>query len=146
MAITRYAAPRPTAWGNFDVFNRLLNDTLVGREMNGSEWMPAVEITESADQLTLSAELPGLTTDDIGLDFENGVLTLRGEKKAASETEGDRYHVVERRYGSFQRTFTLPRTVDPDAVSAEFDNGILTVHLPKAAAAKSRSIQIQGTE
>ena len=142
MAITRYTARRPN-WSNFDqMFGSLLNDRFLTEGNTGSDWIPAVEISESSDQLTLRAEMPGLSEEDIQLEFENGVLTLRGEKKAESEREGDRYHVVERRFGSFQRSFTLPRTVDSNAVEAEFANGVLTVHLPKAAEAKSRTISI----
>ena len=82
--------------------------------------------------------------EDVNVDIENNILTIRGEKREAHEEadEGGRYHVSERRYGSFHRRFTLPRSVEADAVQAEFEGGILTVRLPKAAEAKSRTIEI----
>jgi HSP20 family protein len=86
--------------------------------------------------------------EDVDVDIENNILTVRGEKREERE-EGDekrRYHVSERRYGSFQRAFTLPRSVQADEIRAEFDNGVLTVRMPKAPSAKSRSIQITGAK
>ena len=82
---------------------------------------------------------------DVEIEFENNVLSIRGEKQdERSEGESDRYHIWERRYGSFHRSFTLPRTVDSSAIDAEFANGVLAVRLPKAAEAKSRKISING--
>ncbi len=107
-------------------------------------WFPAVDVEESADEVTLAAELPGMLEEDVHVEIENNILTVRGEKREERE-EGDekrRYHVWERRYGSFQRTFTLPRSVQTDAIQAEFKNGVLTVRMPKTPDAKSRSIQI----
>ena len=108
-------------------------------------WMPAVNVDETANELRLTAELPGMSTDDIELELENNVLTLRGEKADTRETGDDtrRYHVWERRYGSFQRSFTLPRTVKADEIDAEFVDGVLHVRLPKVAEAKSRRIAVR---
>ncbi len=100
------------------------------------------------DELILTAELPGMIEDDVHLEIENNILTIRGEKREERE-EGDEkrsFHVWERRYGSFQRAFTLPKSVTTDKIKANFDNGILTVRMPKAAKAKSRTIEIKGTK
>jgi HSP20 family protein len=103
-----------------------------------------VNVEEAADELLLTAELPGMLYEDISLDIENNILTIRGEKRETRDEadEGRKYHVSERTYGSFHRSFTLPRTVEADSIEARFDNGVLTVRLPKAPEAKSRSIEI----
>ncbi|MCA9737010.1 MAG: Hsp20/alpha crystallin family protein [Gemmatimonadota bacterium] len=144
MAITRYTARRPNPWQDFDqLFNRFFTDRPLAPEGTSvSDWMPAVDVRESAEELTLTADLPGLTEKDIDIEFENGVLTIRGEKRSEEQKDGERYHIWERRYGSFQRSFTLPRTVKSDSVRAEFDQGVLTVHLPKVPEAKSRKIEV----
>ena len=105
-------------------------------------------VEETAEELVLTAELPGLTDDDIEIELENSVLTIRGEKNAERH-EGDeskKYHVWERSYGSFQRSFTLPRTVAPDKIEADFEKGVLHVRMPKAPEAKGRRIAIGGRE
>jgi HSP20 family protein len=107
--------------------------------------MPAVSVSEAKDELLLTAELPGLTEDDITVELENNVLTVSGEKNEVREEDDEerKYHVYERSYGSFSRSFTLPRTVDGQNIVATFDHGILTVKLPKVAEAKGRKIEIQ---
>ena len=109
-----------------------------------SVWPPAVNVEETKEELILSAELPGMNIDDVVIEVENNVLSLRGEKREARE-EGDdrRYHLWERCYGSFERSFTLPRTVKTDEITAQFKDGILHVQMPKAAEAKSRKISIK---
>ena len=106
--------------------------------------MPAVDVEETADELTLTAELPGLSRDDVEIELENNILTVRGQRSETKTSEERRFHVWERRYGSFQRSFTLPRTVSADGISAEFEDGLLRVHMPKAAEAKGRRIEIGG--
>ena len=111
-------------------------------------FMPAVEIAESADELTVTAELPGIDQKDVHVEIDGDLLTLRGEKQEERK-EGDEkseYHLVERSYGAFQRSFTLPRSVDPQKVTAGFDKGVLTVRLPKLAAdrPRGRTIPIGG--
>jgi HSP20 family protein len=115
-----------------------------GTEVTGA-WYPVVDVRETSDELTLQAELPGLAAEDVGVGVENGVLSISGEKKQEVEEEkdGSDYHLVERRYGRFERSFTLPRSVDAGKVKAEFANGVLTVTLPKAEAAKPRRIEVQ---
>jgi len=150
MAITKYTFRNPTyaPWRDLEeVSNRLarfFDDTPLSTGTNGGNWMPSVNVAESADELVLTAELPGLTEDDVTIELENNVLSISGEK-AEERTEGDderRYHLWERRYGSFQRSFTLPRTVKADDITARFDQGVLTVHLPKVPEAKGRKIAI----
>lgn len=108
-------------------------------------WLPPTDITENDVELTLTAELPGLEQKDVEISIQDGMLLLKGEK-AEEHKEGDekRYHLFERTYGSFQRTFTLPRTVDASKITAEFSKGVLKIHMPKTpeAVAKTRKIEI----
>ena len=108
-----------------------------------STWMPPVDIFQTGDhELVLKAELPDMTRDDIDITVENFVLTIKGEKKAVSEVKDDQYHHIERRYGTFSRSFSLPQTVDSNRVSAEYKNGVLTVRLPLREEAKPRTIKV----
>jgi HSP20 family protein len=149
MAITRYATRRPAAnvWGDFDdVSNRLsrLFDESLFATPRADRWLPPVTVSESTGELVLTAELPGMRREDISIDLENNVLTISGEKTETRE-EGDeerRYHVYERNFGSFTRSFTLPRTIDAAGIVATFDNGVLTMKLPKVPEAKGRRIEI----
>jgi len=107
-----------------------------------STWMPPVDIFQTGEhELVLKAELPDMSRDDIDINIENFVLTIKGEKKA-SDVKDEQYHHAERRYGSFSRSFSLPQTVDPNRVSAEYKNGVLTVRLPLREDAKPRSIKV----
>jgi HSP20 family protein len=107
-------------------------------------WVPATDIVETPDALTLTAELPGLDRKDVDISVDDGMLTIRGEKTDDRTVEGSKHHVFERSYGSFQRTFTLPRTVDASKINAEFGKGVLTVVMPKTteAMAKGRKIEV----
>jgi HSP20 family protein len=150
MAITKYAFRRPTYSASRDlddVSNRLArffdDSTLFAGDRVG-RWMPAVGVSETADELLLTAELPGVTEEDISIELENNVLSISGEK-TETRVEGDeerRYHVWERSFGSFTRSFTLPSTVDGANIMATFENGVLTVKLPKVAEARGRKIEI----
>jgi len=115
------------------------------RPTNGGTWFPAVNVEETADELVLTAELPGMSHEDIDLEVENSVLTISGEKLNEREesSEERKYHLWERNYGSFQRSFTLPRTVDAEKIDARFENGILHIHMPKQEEAKGRKISIR---
>jgi HSP20 family protein len=111
-------------------------------------WMPAMDIVEKDNMLVLTAELPGVAEKDVEINYENGVLTISGEKQEETK-EGARdsdFYLWERRYGSFQRSFTLPRTVDIDKITAEFRNGVLKVVLPKAAENKPKGKKIELTK
>jgi len=149
MAITRYTLRNPTFSPFRDLeevsnrLARLFDDSMTGAPTGG--WIPAVNVEETKDEVILSAELPGMSQDNINIDIENNVLTVSGEK-TEERTEGDeerRYHLWERRYGSFNRSFTLPRTVKADEIRASFDSGVLRIHMPKVPEAKGRKISIQ---
>ena len=153
MTITRYARRSPflSPWLEVeDMGNRL--HRLFGDSPNGeasplSLWSPHVNVEEGSEELLLTVEVPGMGIEDIEIEVENNVLSLQGEKKEETEEkeEGDdrRYHLRERRYGSFKRTFTLPRTVKTEKISAHVKDGILFIRIPKAPEAKSRKIAIK---
>lgn len=128
-----------------DEMTRLFAGGGLGREemMHGA-WSPKVDIFENKDHLILEAELPGMKREDFELSFENNVISLKGERKFEKKTEGDNYHRVERSYGEFTRSFTLPQTVTAEGATAEFNNGILRVSLPKREDTKARKIEITG--
>src|SRR5690349_1360495 len=113
-------------------------------EMTHGAWAPSVDIYEDKDRLILEAELPGMNRDDFDISVENNVITLRGDRKFEKKTDGDNYHRVERSYGSFTRSFTLPQTVTAEGASADFENGVLRVSLPKRAETKARKIEVTG--
>lgn len=105
-------------------------------------WNPRVDIAETQDSIVLEADLPGMKPGDFELSVENYTLTLRGERKFEKKTEGENYHRVERSYGSFSRTFTLPSTVNLETVNAEFNDGVLKVTLQKREEVKPRQINV----
>ena len=148
MAITKYAFRRPafSPWFDEDVTNRLARmfDDSYFTPQGAATWMPPVSVSETNDELLLTAELPGMKEDDIHVELENNVLTISGEKIETHEEKDEerKYHVYERNFGSFSRSFTLPRTVDGTKIVANFDHGVLTVKLPKAPDAKGRRIAI----
>jgi HSP20 family protein len=131
-----------------DEFNRVFDDRLFrwrkneGEEL-GSAFFPPVDVFEDAAQLTITAELPGIEPNAVDVHVENGVLTLKGERKLEKEDRKDNYLRIERTYGSFARTFTLPPTVNSEQVKAEFKNGLLKVVLPKREETKPRSIKVK---
>lgn len=132
--------------GLHDEMNRLFSPALPERgEFVKGAWSPSVDIFEDQDRLIVEAELPGMNRDDFEVSVENNVLTLKGERKFEKKTEGDNYHRVERSYGSFTRQFTLPQTVTPDGATADFENGVLCVALPKREDTKARKIEISGS-
>ena len=131
-----------------DRINRIFGDAYTRRYdddvMQRGDWIPAVDIFEDANQeIVLRAELPGLSKEDIDVRVENNTLTLKGERKHESEVKQEQYHRIERTFGSFSRTFTLPPTVDANRINAEYRNGVLTVTLPLREEAKPRQIQVQ---
>ena len=109
----------------------------------GNTWVPPVDIYQTgAHELVLKAELPEMTREDIDVTVENFVLTVKGEKKLGADVKEEQFHHIERRYGAFSRSFSLPRTVDAGKVSAEYKNGVLTVRLPLREEAKPRQIKV----
>lgn len=130
-----------------DPFYRLVDslfnqDLLPSEEVSNRTWMPPVDIQETADAYRLVAELPGMTKEDINITLENNVLRLSGERKFEKDIKKDGYQRVERTYGTFARAFTLPSQVNHDKVQASFENGLLTITVPKAEQAKPRKIAI----
>ena len=106
-------------------------------------WMPAVDIRETPDALQLFVELPGVKKEDVTITAENNVLTISGERKFEKDVKDESFHRVERSYGTFSRSFTLPGNVKYDQVEAKFDNGVLALTLPKREEAKPRKIEIR---
>ncbi|MBV9960244.1 MAG: Hsp20/alpha crystallin family protein [Acidobacteria bacterium] len=131
-----------------DEVNRLFSTNLsraFGEEgIARGAWNPSVDIYENKDQIVLEAELPGMKREDFDLSIENNVITLRGERRFEKQDDGDNYHRVERSYGSFARSFTLPQTVQADEVAAEYRNGVLRVTMPKREEVKARRIEVGG--
>jgi HSP20 family protein len=107
-------------------------------------WLPPVEISESPTEMTLTAELAGMDAKDVHIELDGDVLTLRGEKQNERKEgeKGTEYYLVERSYGTFQRSFTLPSSVVPDRIKASFDKGVLTINMPKTAEARSQGREI----
>lgn len=133
-----------------DEMNRLFN-LGVSRSGNGEDivrgaWSPSVDIFENQDKIVLEAELAGMKPEEVDISIENNVITLKGERKFEKTEDKDNYHRVERSYGSFVRSFTLPRTVVSDEAEADFQNGVLSITLPKREEAKARKIEIKGIE
>ena len=120
--------------------DRLFEDTFA---RDGGSFTPAVDIKENDNEIRLDLELPGLKPEDVEITAENGVLTVRGEKQVERK-EGDesRYQIIERAYGTFMRTFQLPQGIDADQIKAEFNNGVLSLHIPKAALPQPKRIEI----
>ena len=108
-------------------------------------WNPSVDIFENKDQIVLEAELPGIKAEDVNISIENNILTIHGERKFEKKDEGDNFHRVERSYGSFTRSFTLPPTVSSENANAEFENGVLRLTLAKREEAKPRRIEIKAS-
>jgi HSP20 family protein len=133
-----------------DEMNRLFMTsvprTVSQEEMASGGWSPSVDIFESENEIVLEAELPGMKREDFEVSIENNVITLKGERHFEKKEEGDNYHRVERSYGSFTRSFSLPRTVSAEETSADFKNGILRVSLPKKEEAKARKIEVTGED
>ena len=147
---TAIAAPAVSLRREID---RLFDDTLSALGATGAtgatrvnDWMPPVDIRESESELTLSLEIPGVAPENIQLTTDNGVLTVTGEKvEERKEDEQRRYHLVERSYGSFSRSFRMPKNLDESKIEATFDHGVLTVHIPKAAIPQPRKIEVRAT-
>jgi len=122
--------------------DRLFEDTF-GRDAS-SAWTPSVDVRENQNEVRIDVELPGIKPDDVEITAENGVLTIRGEKHTErKEDDEDRYHVIERSYGSFMRSFQLPQGLDENRIEATADNGILSVHIPKSALPQPKKVQIK---
>jgi HSP20 family protein len=125
-----------------DEMSRLFDDR-VYRTSESVGWTPSCDIYEDEESVTLRFELAGVEPKDVDVRFENGVLTVRGERKLDREEKRENYHRIERSYGTFTRSFSLPGTLDPERIKAEAKNGVLAITLPKKAEAKPRAIQVK---
>jgi HSP20 family protein len=138
-------APRGGYVSPFDVFNQAFNQFLRTEgdtQESTRAWAPAVDILETPEAYEVKAELPGIPKEDVHISVENNILTLKGERKFEKDESKENYHRIERTYGAFARSFNLPTRVDHDRVQARFDNGVLTISVPKAAEAKPKRIEI----
>jgi HSP20 family protein len=124
------------------VFHESYRQTGADESLTASSFAPAVDVYEDEHKVTLKIEVPGIDEKDIDIRLENNTLTVHGERKIEKEEKEENYRRVERQYGSFTRTFTLPTTVDSEKVSANYDKGVLNVSLPKKAEAKPKQIKV----
>jgi HSP20 family protein len=126
--------------------NRLFDSVFDAPRASGGgalrRWMPAMDLVETDDHFVLRADLPGLTEDDVKIEVEDGTLVVSGERKAEHEERGEGFHRLERAFGTFSRSLTLPKGVDADAVTANFERGVLEVRVPKPEQRKPRRIEI----
>jgi HSP20 family protein len=150
MAITR-RENTPNLFG-LQRLNRILDEAFAGLpfpDQGGNiltaSWVPPTDVSEDANSIRISMELAGVNPDDVRISLENNVLTVRGEKQQEEEESDDRVHRIERIYGMFQRTFVLPNTVDPERIEARYENGVLTVSIPKTERARPREIPVNSS-
>jgi HSP20 family protein len=146
--LTRWNPETDLLRGRFDrLFNQMLQDSWgtqpTAEGFSGKAWAPAVDIKETDDALLFTVELPGLAKENVEITVENNVLTIAGERKFEQEAKGETYHRLERSYGAFSRSFTLPTGVRTEKVEAGFDHGILNIKLPKQEESKQRKISIR---
>jgi HSP20 family protein len=128
--------------------NRLFGRTFGvegGDEMRAAAWMPPVDVSETQDRFVITAEIPGMRPEDVDISVENSVLRIQGERRFYQERNEDDFHRIERRFGSFARSITLPSTADPEGIRASFDAGILTIEVPKKEEAKPKKIEVKAT-
>ena len=130
--------------------NRLFNTVFDAPAPGGNSgalrrWMPPMDLVETEEHFVLRADLPGMGEDDVKIEFEDGTLTVAGERKAEHESGNEGYYRVERAFGSFSRSLTLPKGIDAEAVTARFDRGVLEVSIPKPEERKPRRIEIGGS-
>lgn len=142
MAIVRYQQP----WSLLNQLQKELERSFQGTTNEGSiataEWAPAVDIKEETDKFVLHADIPGVKPEDIDISMENGVLTIKGEKKTEATTEQEGYKRVERSYGSFYRRFSLPDSANAEAISAKSKDGVLEIIIPKREAVQPKKINV----
>jgi HSP20 family protein len=145
MAIVRWDPARDIDSLQGDV-NRLFDSFFGRRETTqttaGRRWVPAMDLAETEDQLVLRADLPGLDRDDIEIEVKDNVLTISGERKAEHERKGEGFHRIERSFGRFSRSLGLPRGIDAKSVTANFENGVLELRMPKPEERKATRIEI----
>jgi HSP20 family protein len=122
--------------------NSIFND-FAGPDASSASFVPAVDVYEDPEKLVLKLEIPGVKQDDLDIRMENQTLVIKGERKFEANERAENFHRIERRFGSFVRSFTLPQTVDPESVTASMDAGVLTISLAKKAEAQPKQIKVQ---
>ncbi|NUR55710.1 MAG: Hsp20/alpha crystallin family protein [Acidobacteria bacterium] len=142
MTLVRWDPIRELASMEVDRLNRMFTDFYGGSFSR--TWVPAVDVFENAaHEYVIKAELPEVKREDIAITFDNGVLTLSGERTSEVDTTRDNYHRIERQHGTFTRSFTLPASVDPARIEASYKDGVLTVRVPKREEARPKQIEIK---
>ena len=143
MTLTRWSPMRDLAAVEVDVLNRMFESAFGAEPLTRGAWIPAVDIYETAEKdVVVKVDLPDTKRENIKVTFENNVLSVEGQREVGSNVERDRFHHIERGHGQFRRSFTLPATVDASRVDANYQDGVLTVTLPRRAEAKPKQIQI----
>ena len=143
MTLTRWSPVAGLAALEIDRLNRMFDSAWQGEPFSQGAWVPPVDIIETAGKdVVVRAELPDMKREDINVTFENNVLSIEGERKFERTNEGDMYHRVERGYGSFRRSFSLPASVDAARVAADYKDGVLTVTLPRREESRPRQILV----
>jgi HSP20 family protein len=129
---------------------RLMSTFLGQGQVNGEDgersWMPTVDVWETDNELVYAFDIPGISEDEISVEYDDGALTVSGKRERTEQSEDDRFYRYERRFGSFSRTVGLPQGVEEDAIRADYRNGVLEIHVPKPEAPKPRRIQIGSGE
>jgi HSP20 family protein len=127
-----------------DFFDRFFGDFTLPRLMSeDTEWVPAFDVSETDNELTIKADVPGMDKEDLNITVSDGILTIKGEKKHEKKEENKHYHCVERRYGSFSRTMRLPTEVEAEKVDATYKDGVLSITLPKSEVVEPKKIEIK---
>jgi len=151
MDLIRYETPAFPLFREMEEFSERLN-RLFGARMRGNgqkesllvtDWMPAVDIQETQAEYLIKVELPEIKKDDVKVTVEDGLLAIRGERKQEKEEKGKKFHRIERSYGTFLRTFTVPMDAEENKVAADFQDGILRVHLPKTEKPRSKALEVK---
>jgi HSP20 family protein len=144
MTLTRWNPVRDLAAVEIDRLNRMF-EAFSGEPLGSGAWVPAIDIYETRDQdVVVKVDLPAMKREDIKVTFENNVLSIEGERKFVSDVSREQYHRLERGSGAFRRSFTLPTTVDAARVEATYQDGVLTVTLPRREETRPRQIQVNG--
>jgi HSP20 family protein len=145
MTLTRWSPVRDLAALEIERLNRMFESAFSGEPLSNGSWVPAADVYETADKdVVVKIELPEMKREDIKVTFENGVLSVEGERKFANDAQRDQYHRIERGYGTFRRSFTLPASVDANRVNAGYQDGVLTVTLPRREETRPKQIQVKG--
>jgi HSP20 family protein len=149
----RYTDMPPPGFVGLQRLNRMLDEAFSGwpfSQQGGgvltSAWVPACDVCEDRDNVEINVEIPGVRPEDVKLTVENNILTIYGEKKEESRTQEQQMHRYERSYGSFERSFALPSSVDPEGIDARYEHGILKITIPKAEKARPREIPVKAGE